>query len=229
MMKHHQRSSSEPRQRAVVLGPIPQNRFLLQQRESQRIGGRAHRTVVHGYRSGVEHHLPTHLPAAPAPVNILTINEEVFIQETNGLDRLATHHPKTSDQNFNRQSPVVSEIAHVLTAENSRSAKKSRQACGGAEVIPEGWKPPTGTLQRSIRVQNARADIPDSGVLIQEVRKPVQAVRQYLHIRIHQTDISASAYADRLIVCLCESQVLGVLNQAHKWKASPHHLPAAIG
>jgi hypothetical protein len=65
---------------AVMLGPIVQDRPLLRDRKANRIRGRDFASVVDSPRAWVENDLPSRLPAASAPIHVIAIHEQAFIQ-----------------------------------------------------------------------------------------------------------------------------------------------------
>jgi hypothetical protein len=74
---------------------------------------------VDGLCPGVEHDLPTGAPASPAPVNILTVHEELLIEQSKLGDSRAAGHDKAADQDVYLTRPIISKVGHVLTGKKT--------------------------------------------------------------------------------------------------------------
>ncbi len=49
----------------------------------------------------------------------------------------------------------------------------AKSSCG-TKIVPQSWESPTGTLHGHVGIQNARANIPHSGILVKEIRQSIQ-------------------------------------------------------
>src|ERR1700727_1404601 len=82
--------------------------------------GRTCPTVVNRPSSGEEDNLLSRLMKSVAPVNIFSVHEELRIQQSDPLNRLAPRHHEPAVQHFDWPSRLVIEIGHQETAEKSR-------------------------------------------------------------------------------------------------------------
>jgi hypothetical protein len=66
--------------KTVMLGPAVQDRPLLRDRKANGIRRRGLASVMNCLCARVEHDLPSFIPTAPAPIHVIAIHKQTFIQ-----------------------------------------------------------------------------------------------------------------------------------------------------
>src|SRR5580658_9501264 len=199
----------------MMLGPVMQDRSLLRKSEANRIRRCGLAAVVNRPRFGKEDAFPSRGPCAVTPVNIVSVHEQTFVEQTDFIEGLSTNHRETTDNDIDGQCSIVREVEHMFAGEKSRSPEYAFEAGCGTEVIPQSREPSACTLLRHVRVEHARTHVSDSWVLIEKIRKRIQAIRENDDIRIHQRNVTSAALTDGDIIPLRKSKVLGAPDEFH--------------
>jgi len=113
--RHHHQFADWP----MVLFPIVQNRPLLLDGKPRRIIRRAPATVVDSLCARKKDYPPTCIPAAPTPIDILCVNEEILVQQAHVFKRIFPHHPKTTHKDVDIQFSIMGEEEHMLPTEET--------------------------------------------------------------------------------------------------------------
>ena len=147
-------------------------------------------------RAGKEYDLPSRLPAAAAPIHVVAIHEQVFVEQAHFVKGLAPDHRKASHQHVHGQRAVVGKVEHVLAGEQLGILECRSQSRGRTEIVPQRRRPPAGALLRHVRIEHARTNIPHLGIFVQEIGQSIQAALKHDYVRIHQRDIASLALAN---------------------------------
>ena len=83
-----------------MFAPIVQNRPLLRDRKANRIRGGDFAPVMNRPSAREENYLPSRLPAAPAPIHIIAIHEQVFIEQAHFVESFAADHREAAHQDI---------------------------------------------------------------------------------------------------------------------------------
>ena len=227
-MKEHDAPDSKNAQKGVVFLPIAQDGTLLC--DSEVLWERCRRlaAIMDRLRARIEHYLPSCATCPAAPVNVVAIHKETFIEQTDLVKCLAADHGKTTNDDINGERPVVGKIEHVLPGKKATTFKETLQAARRAKVIPQCRKPPTGTLLRHVWIEDARANIANLWILIEKVGKCIKAFREHNDIGVDESDIPTLALPDRNVVPLREAEILLALDQLHPGKLALYHLDRVI-
>src|SRR5271165_1250824 len=102
---------------------------------SRRLSG-ARRSVMQRFRFGIKNYPPSCLSKAIAPVNILAVHKELFIQPAHLGKSPQPHHPKPACQHLDIVNRVVRIAVHEEAAEPLRLRKECVQTKRAAESVP---------------------------------------------------------------------------------------------
>ena len=102
---------------AVMFAPVIENGFLLRDREAHRIRCGDFASVMNRPRAGKEDDLPSRLPASAAPIDVVAIHEEVFIEQAHFVEGLAADHREASHDHIHGKRAVVGKVEHVFAGE----------------------------------------------------------------------------------------------------------------
>ena len=106
--------------------PIMEQRPLLRDFKSDRIGRRATTTIVNCLAEREEYYRSARHPRTAAPIDVLTIHEEVFVEWAYSLHGFASNHPETPYQDLDREHAVMRKQRHVLTVKEAGVLESGR-------------------------------------------------------------------------------------------------------
>ena len=157
-----------------MLSPIVQYGALLRNREVDREGSGRFATVVDGPGAGIEDDIPACIAGTPAPVHIIAVHKQTFVEQPHLIQRFAANHREAAHDDIDGQRTVVGEIEHMFAGKETGALKDAFQPGGHAEVVPQRRKPATGALLGHVRIEHPRPRIPDFWVLIEEIRERIE-------------------------------------------------------
>src|SRR5262249_54767986 len=91
VMEQDDAANSQYTEEAVMFRPIIKHGLLLSHGKANRIRGRNLAAVVNGAGAGKEHDLPARLPAPMAPIDIIAVHEQTFVQKPHPIEGFAAH------------------------------------------------------------------------------------------------------------------------------------------
>ena len=211
-----------------MFAPVVQNRLLLRDREANRIRCGDFASVMNRSRAGKEDDLPSCLPAAAAPIHVVAIHEEVFVEQAHFVEGLAADHREASHDHIHGQCPVVGKVEHVLAGEQFGILERRCQSRGRTEIVPKRGRPPAGALLGHVRIEHAGTNISYLGILGEEIGQSIQAFLKHDHVWIDQSDITSLALAYAEVVALGEAQVLAAADDFDAGEPRFDHLRRAV-
>src|SRR5580704_1121046 len=227
-MRKHDAPDSQHAKNAVMLFPVAQNRALLGDCKANWIGGRDFAPIVNSLPARIKYYLPSGIPRTPAPIHVIAVHEQVFVEQANLIEGFATDKGETSDYNIYRERPVMREIEHVLAREEARVFELGGETTGRTKVVPQGWESPAGALHGHVRVKHAGSYVTYLGILVQEISECIQAAREHNHIRVYQRDVPPPGLADSDVVAFGKAQVFLALDQFHPRELGLYHFYGVV-
>ena len=70
--------------------------------------------VMNCLSARMKNDLPSGISRAPAPIHIIAIHEQVFVEQPNRFEGFAADKGETSDYYIHGQCPVMREVKHVF-------------------------------------------------------------------------------------------------------------------
>src|SRR4051812_44420408 len=129
-MSKHDGTNAQHTPKTMMLFPVVKYRLLLCQRKPHRIGSGSLPAIVDSLPSRVKNHAPPFFAGSQTPIYIVSIHEEIFIEETDLIESLVANHGKAADNNIDVERPIVAEIQHVFAGEELRVLELRREAKG---------------------------------------------------------------------------------------------------
>src|SRR5215469_15429062 len=121
----------------MVLGPIVQHRSLLRDSKANRKRSGRFASVVDRLCIRTKNYSPSGIPRTPAPIDVVTIHEQAFIEQPYFIERLSANHREASDDNIYGKSAVVRKVEHVLAREKARAFEYVLQSGRRTEIVPQ--------------------------------------------------------------------------------------------
>src|SRR5262249_16892118 len=137
VMEKHDAPDSQYPQEAMMFAPIMKHRPLLRHCKAHGIRCGDFAAVMNCLCTREKDYLPSRIPTTPAPINIITVHKQVFIQQAYGLKGFATHHGEATNQNVDSQRLIMSKEKHVLPGKKPGSRQGARQSGCRTKVVPQ--------------------------------------------------------------------------------------------
>ena len=103
----------------MVFGPVVQYRALLRDGKAHWIWRRDLATVMDRLSARIKNYLPSSIARAPAPVDVIAIHEQAFIEQSYFVKGFATDHGKTTHYDIHGERAVMWKIEHVLAGDKT--------------------------------------------------------------------------------------------------------------
>src|SRR5580692_7816748 len=213
----------------MMFRPVMENRPLLRDGEAHRIRSCGLATIVNCLSARIKNDSPSGISRTAAPIYVIAIHEQVFVEQANRIEGFAADEGETSDDYIHGECLVVWEIKHMLARKEPRILEFGGETTSGTKVVPKRWESPATALQRHVGVEDPRAYISYLGILIQKIGECVQATWKNDYVRIYQRDVTPLGLPDRHVVSLRKAKVFRALDQFHPGKLCLDHFNCAVG
>ena len=117
MVEKHDAPDSEHAEDSVVLRPIVQDRALLRDCKVGRKRSRCFAPVMDCTRTGIKEYLPPSIPCAPAPIDVIAIHEQAFIEQADLIKGCLANHREAAHDDIDVECAVMRKVEHVLAGE----------------------------------------------------------------------------------------------------------------
>jgi hypothetical protein len=145
MVEDKNEKISRPSEPTAMFSPeLPIGAAQFQVEANRRIG-RTCSAIVNRFRVGEEDNLFSCLAETIAPVNVLSVHEEVWIQRPDTLDCISSRQHKPAIKYFHWTSRLMIEVGHQETAKKAGLLEQDIKSHSSAEVIPVRRKAHSGT------------------------------------------------------------------------------------
>src|SRR6516165_4520574 len=98
-----------------MLFPVMKRGSLPLQREAYGIWRCDTASVMDDLRARIKHYLPTLLPSAPTPIDIISVHEQLFVKQADIFKSLTPYHREAAHDYLNGQWPLVKKAIQILT------------------------------------------------------------------------------------------------------------------
>ena len=198
---------------AMMLEPILRVGEALFEVEAQRSVGGTGAAIVNGLGVGEEYDLVAGLAETVAPVDILSVHEEVGVERADSVDRSAPDQNEPAVEHLDRGSRLMIEIRHQEAAEPSGSLEGNVEGQGTGEVVPDCRETHGGAPDFVIWPKHLWSDHANRGILGKKSEHGGEAVVGKLDVGIHEADVVGRTVCDPNVVGLGESEIFGVANE----------------
>ena len=136
MMEKHDAPDSQHAQERMVLPPVVQYGALLRDCKVNGKWRRCLAPVVDRSRIWIKDYLPSGIPGTPAPIDVIAIHEQVFIEQSDLIKSFSTNHRETAHNDIYSERAVMREVEHVLAGEKTAPFEYAFQAGRRTKVVP---------------------------------------------------------------------------------------------
>ncbi len=211
---------------ANLVGPVvlgheqPVALLELPQAEPARAGGGLALQVGH-LAPGAVPHLPAGLPGPPAPVGLLEVHEEPFVQGTDLLQGLAADHEAGAGDVVNLGGRIVA-ARNVDDAPGKGAAQPDAPGIQKAQpVVARPGKEAPGQGRSAVPVHQQRSGHRGAGPVLQEAVQRLEAAGRADRVRVQEQHRVAAGPGQGQVVAPAEAQVAAALNQFTAGKLFP--------
>ncbi len=167
-------------------------------------------------------HLEAGLPHPVAPVDVLEVQEEALVHRAAAVQRRAARQKAAAQHPVHRPAAAVVEVAHQVALHRAAVGEDPAQDGPAQQQRAQRVEAAAALLQRTVLVQQLRADQPGARVRVGELEQAVERARLHDDVGV-QDQVVVGAHGGQAAVAAARiTRVLGVEDPAAVGEALVH-------